>query len=489
MSSEWRVFEMRMLSSLVFAFQDGKSYFLRGIEQWYPMFAIHCKEKRGPLRHGHVHLDDLADVMDHRRDHIAAWIERNRANSLHIHEVIQKHPPFGHVLEQHAAYVGDVALLQLLYNMHVPNGFPLVNTLIHVSACHGHVNILRFLSIVGYTNHVLAEFVSPMEIASRGGHLAFIQILHTGYGRPSIDSDQPKKKKPRSVQQDHQIPLANFSERALAFAAKQGHVDVVKYICTVGGITTSPDALDLAAMGGHSPVVKFLTEPLPSMPATTLAMDHAASQGNLDLVEFLHAHRTEGCTPAAMDAAASHGHIDVVKFLHSNRHEGCTKDAVDHAAANGFADIVQFLVLHRPEGGTSETLKVYASRGDVRMVKWLHEHWKHSKWPVQAVNAAATNGHATVVQYLMDRQLVAYSPHALVGAAKNGHFDVVDYLLPKKPPKTCVARAIESALASHHDKIAKYLKDHVCACCAKKIFDVATTKTGATRQNMPRKRR
>ncbi|GLE09006.1 hypothetical protein PINS_up020481 [Pythium insidiosum] len=58
---------------------------------------------------------------------------------------------------------------------------------------------------------------------------------------------------------------------------------------------------------------------------TTKAMDQAAANGHLAVVEYLHANRMEGCTTAAMDYAALRNHLDIVRFLHANRSEGCTR--------------------------------------------------------------------------------------------------------------------------------------------------------------------
>ncbi|DBA02785.1 TPA: LOW QUALITY PROTEIN: hypothetical protein N0F65_010713 [Lagenidium giganteum] len=75
-------------------------------------------------------------------------------------------------------------------------------------------------------------------------------------------------------------------------------------------------------------MVKYLHE---HQHCSTDAMDGAATHGHLDVVEFLHEHRTEGCTIDAMDGAASEGHFDVVKNLHYHRHEGCTTYTMDYA--------------------------------------------------------------------------------------------------------------------------------------------------------------
>jgi ankyrin repeat protein len=47
-------------------------------------------------------------------------------------------------------------------------------------------------------------------------------------------------------------------------------------------------------------------------------MDWAARAGHLEVVKFLSENREEGCTTDAMDWAARAGHLEVVKFLSEN---------------------------------------------------------------------------------------------------------------------------------------------------------------------------
>jgi hypothetical protein len=47
-------------------------------------------------------------------------------------------------------------------------------------------------------------------------------------------------------------------------------------------------------------------------------MDWAAENGHLQVVEWLHENRTEGCTTNAMDSATHNGHLHVVEWLHEN---------------------------------------------------------------------------------------------------------------------------------------------------------------------------
>lgn len=44
-------------------------------------------------------------------------------------------------------------------------------------------------------------------------------------------------------------------------------------------------------------------------------MDEAAANGYLNVVQWLHANRTEGCTTKAIQYAARNGHLEVVRWL------------------------------------------------------------------------------------------------------------------------------------------------------------------------------
>ncbi|KAI8925251.1 hypothetical protein BC831DRAFT_462006 [Entophlyctis helioformis] len=66
-------------------------------------------------------------------------------------------------------------------------------------------------------------------------------------------------------------------------------------------------------------------------------MDHAAENGHLHVVKWLHANRTEGCTTNAMDWAARSGHLHVVKWLLAHRTEGFTYEALIESKTDNIA--------------------------------------------------------------------------------------------------------------------------------------------------------
>lgn len=47
-------------------------------------------------------------------------------------------------------------------------------------------------------------------------------------------------------------------------------------------------------------------------------MDEAAKNGHLEMVKWLHENRHEGCTGGAMDVASRHGHLDVSSSVSQN---------------------------------------------------------------------------------------------------------------------------------------------------------------------------
>ena len=95
----------------------------------------------------------------------------------------------------------------------------------------------------------------------------------------------------------------------------------------------------------------------------------AASNGHLDVIEWLHLNRKEGCTRDAMNFAAHNGHLHIVKWLHENRKEGCTKEAMDWAA--GYLEIVKWLHKNRTEGCTRDAMDWAAQNGHFYVVEWL----------------------------------------------------------------------------------------------------------------------
>ena len=71
---------------------------------------------------------------------------------------------------------------------------------------------------------------------------------------------------------------------------------------------------DIAASNGYLNLIKKKEY----ISFTINAMNFAAKNGHLEVVEWLHLNRKEGCTVYAMDQAAENGHLEVVRWLQNN---------------------------------------------------------------------------------------------------------------------------------------------------------------------------
>lgn len=74
-------------------------------------------------------------------------------------------------------------------------------------------------------------------------------------------------------------------------------------------------------------------------------MNNATS---VEMMEWLHVNRTEGCTAAAMDNAVVRGYIDTLLFLYALRTEGCTIKAAVNANWKGDMAIFEWLAQTYP---------------------------------------------------------------------------------------------------------------------------------------------
>ena len=222
-------------------------------------------------------------------------------------------------------------------------------------------------------------------------------------------------------------------------------------------------------------------------------LDGLAGRGFLPLVHSLHERDLE-CSTNAMDEAAANGHLKVVQFLHLNRTEGCTVDALDGAIRNGHLDVVRFLLEHRTEGTSPSILDAAAANGHFYVVQYLHSLGTFD-CTVGAVDAAASAGHCEVVQFLLSNRDEGCSRDKVVEMAlANGHLRTAQHLLSlgypfptteicleawafRKPEMVHILRlfdahktpwdayAMEKACAANNVPLVRFLHAHAVTCC------------------------
>ncbi|RKO93013.1 hypothetical protein BDK51DRAFT_45349 [Blyttiomyces helicus] len=157
--------------------------------------------------------------------------------------------------------------------------------------------------------------------------------------------------------------------------------------------------------------------------AAPCSLEIAAAAGRLDIVQFLHTHRSEGCTAAAMDNAAAAGQLDTVQFLLTHRVEGRTAAAIDNPAAAGRRDIVQFLHNHRAEGCTTAAL-------DVVIKTWAENasFWPPWTWHRPEKEARAAEDFKHVALFLQANRPEGCTTSSMDNAIKTGNIEIVRFL-------------------------------------------------------------
>ncbi|RHY59472.1 hypothetical protein DYB30_005079 [Aphanomyces astaci] len=189
-----------------------------------------------------------------------------------------------------------------------------------------------------------------MDAAASNGHLDMVEWLHRHTRTP--------------LQFLHEHRDEGCTVFAMHNAVVQKHMAIVGYLqsnrsegCTsytlvraaqLGYTQCTLTYFTPVNMGRFLDVVEFLFANERQGTSGRQAFDLAATNGHFEVVRFLHAHSTQGCTTQAMDGAAQNGHFNIVKFLHMHRTEGGTAMGRARAEANGHAEIAAYLKQHLP---------------------------------------------------------------------------------------------------------------------------------------------
>ncbi|KAE8990672.1 hypothetical protein PR001_g20542 [Phytophthora rubi] len=252
------------------------------------------------------------------------------------------------------------------------------------AAKSGHLDVVKWLwTEFGDDSNVdllclhgkRGEFVSrasplsgDMYDAASNGHLAVIQYLHT------VALALAGKKRKRGEESRH--PRYIEMDSVVTEAARNGHLDVVEWVCLNTTVESTEDAMVCAASGGHLPVMQWLHANR-SEECGTVVMDEAAGCGNLSVLKWAFTNRSddEECSTYALDCAARSGHLHVLRWLVNNPPEWYEGDvhAMTLALKGNHFDALLFVHAECKEwGGEMIRLDDDASYNE-HMEAWLEE--------------------------------------------------------------------------------------------------------------------
>jgi hypothetical protein len=145
---------------------------------------------------------------------------------------------------------------------------------------------------------------------------------------------------------DDDLPCLDYT---LTLAFKFCQYEILEYLFEVKKVKCSDNFhINIEAVCRTTlPFVIYLFEKIkPTITEHSIGcgFNSASSNGNLDVVIYLHKRFPGWCTDFAMFHAAANGHFEVVKYIYEKMGYGCCWLGIDHAAMNGHFEIVKYLV-------------------------------------------------------------------------------------------------------------------------------------------------
>jgi hypothetical protein len=140
----------------------------------------------------------------------------------------------------------------------------------------------------------------------------------------------------------------------------------------------------------------------------TYSIDLAAKNKNYEMLEWLNKIDTKNnyvmmCSTSAMDDAAIDGDLKLVEWLYNNRNEGCTESAINYASKYGHFEIVKFLVD------------------------------RNFNYSINALEFACEEGHLNILNYLYYRKLDKLNKKCIFNCIKNTHLHILEYIYLNEP--------------------------------------------------------
>ena len=258
------------------------------------------------------------------------------------------------------------------------------NTSLSIAVKNGHFEIVQYLvrNCKLDVNQMHFSKASPFLIACMNGHCNIARFLLGNGARFDVTD----------------INGCN----AIQLAAKYGHLNMFKNLCgnnplsmnhvSDAGIIHMKRAIHYAARNGHIDIVKYIVNN--GVPANINdnfgknPLHYACKNGNISIVEFLIGHGSninapdlKGMTPVFY--AIKCGHLDLVKFLIGHGADKNFKDSLgrsplSYAARCGNLEIVQYLVSQNVEKDINDNLPTTPAHeacasSNIQVIKYLIE--------------------------------------------------------------------------------------------------------------------
>lgn len=328
-----------------------------------------------------------------------------------------------------AAGTGQVAVLRHFKEC----GFAVAgfaSLLLIEAAKNGQLEMMRWLVL----ENDCRPSASTMKYAAHGGNVEMMVWLREQEGCHNLESDALSAAACSGHLESVKWLVqagSRWDEDIMMYAAKRGHLHILQWL-REQGCTWNQDTMFNAASGGNLQVVKWLHgEGCPWDPE---AVKEALRNDHVELVEWL---IVNGCEferddPLLVVLAATEGLLEMVQFLVQN---GCMvhPNAIQFAAGNGHMPIVEWLHFSQGSGLHAGVMQAAVEKGLLPMAIWLHERGCIMEME-DLMTSAAWSGHVEILQWLVKEHDGVITQRVMGTAVRFGELEVVAWLAENNCP-------------------------------------------------------
>ena len=233
----------------------------------------------------------------------------------------------------------------LYYRGIVPSN---MSAIIEACAICDYLHILYWLENVGLLkkqNNV------AMDYAVKCGHLEIVKFLYSmGYVITNQTLFHCVFNRHFSILQwQYNNSDLRCSEAEMLFAVGSGQLQIVKFIYANdnnGSFRYARDWIDhclLASIESQQHIVSHWLFSKLNKKKLKRTLKYACNQGSLVMLQWLHLNCVNGWSSCLMDIACEQGNIAMVQWFHVNRKEGCTEKAMYYAIFCKNLELIKYL--------------------------------------------------------------------------------------------------------------------------------------------------
>jgi len=270
---------------------------------------------------------------------------------------------------------------------------------------------VKFLFEVNTETRALIKRAAPLELRKRFAieEMSSISTLEFAWENRSLwPIWWDKRQFCRKVAGTNKLELLEWArgekkcdsdERTFSEAAERGNLEMIKY-CVANGCPVIELACARAARNGHLECLKYLHEDVKA-PWDWETASEAALNGRLHILEYLVERKYDQYYEYACAYAAEKGHLNCLKYLHEVVKAPWGLDTAYGAALNGHLHILEYLVERKYDHFPERACTGAAGKGHLNCLKYLREV-AEAPWNCEAVRMAHENNHSECLQYLLD---------------------------------------------------------------------------------------